>query len=162
MTDRKQEFDEILAHFDTAMLVTRAGDGTLRARPMAIAGKEANGDLWFATAIDSPKVDELLGENQVCASMQSGSRFLTISGRGEIVRDRQRIEQMWKPTWKAWFPNGKDDPKLVLLRLAASEAEYWDQHGAKGLAYLIEGAKAVLRGEPAKPTSDKQHAKLQL
>jgi general stress protein 26 len=107
-------------------------------------------------------VDELLGESQVCASMQASSRFLSISGRGEIVRDRQRIEQLWKPAWKAWFPEGKDDPNLVLLRLVASEAEYWDQHGAKALAYLIEGARAVLRGETAKPTSEKQHAKLQL
>jgi general stress protein 26 len=153
MTNRKQEFDEILGHFDTAMLITRAQDGALRGRPMAIAGKEPNGDLWFAAQVDSPKIDELLGENQVCATMQASSRFLNVSGRAEIVRDRQRIERMWKPAWKAWFPNGKDDPKLVLVRLVASEAEYWDQHGVKGLSYLIQGAKA--------PT-DEQHAKLQL
>src|SRR5687767_14631766 len=132
MADVKHEFDQILSHFDTAMLVTRAQDGAMHARPMAIAKREASGDLWFATSIDSPKIDELELENRVCASMQSENRFLTISGRAEIVRDRARIDELWQSAWKAWFPNGKDDPNLVLLKLSATEAEYWDQHGAKG------------------------------
>jgi general stress protein 26 len=162
MTDRKQEFDEVLSHFDTAMLITRAEDGTLRSRPMAIAGKEPSGDLWFATSIHSPKVDELENESHICAAMQASNRYLSVSGRGQIVRDRKKIDELWKPSWKAWFPDGKDDPKIALVRLVANEAEYWDQHGIKGLLFMIEGAKAVLRGEAAKPVDAKQHAKLQL
>jgi len=162
MTDVRQEFGDVLAHFDTAMLVTKGPGGTFRSRPMAIAGRESNGDLWFATSIESPKVIELEKDSEVCAAMQSSSRFMSVSGRAEIVKDRQRIEQFWKPQWKVWFPKGKDDPSIVLVRLVASEAEYWDQHGAKGLSYLIEGARALLRGEKPKADDASQHAKLNL
>jgi general stress protein 26 len=163
MTDVRQEFGDVLDHFETAMLVTKGSGAALRARPMAIAGRESNGDLWFSTSIDSPKVEELEKEAQVCATLQSSTRFLSISGRAQIVKDRQRVEQFWKPSWKVWFPKGKEDPSIVLVRLVASEAEYWDEHGAKGLSYLIEGARALLRGEKAKEQTDpKQHAKLSL
>jgi len=88
--------------------------------------------------------------------------LLSFSGRGRVVRDRKRIEELWKPDWKAFFPKGKADPKIALLRLVAGEAEYWDQHGAKGLSFLIQGAKAVLRGEAIKNGDAEQHAKVQL
>lgn len=162
MTDVRQEFGDVLKHFETAMLVTKASGAAFRARPMAIAGREPNGDLWFVTSSDSPKVEELEKEAQVCATLQSSTRFLSVSGRAVIVKDRQRIGQLWKPSWKVWFPKGKDDPSLVLVRLVASEAEYWDEHGGKGLSYLLEGARALLRGEKPSTGDAKQHAKLSL
>jgi general stress protein 26 len=162
MPDVKQEFDEILSQFETAMLVTHAKDGALHARPMAIAGREASGDLWFVTATDAPKLAELAWENRACVTMQSMSRFMSISGRCKTVKDRALLEQLWKTDWKVWFPKGKDDPTIVLLQFSAEEAEYWDEHGIKGLSYLIQGAKAALKGQRIKVEDPTQHAKLQL
>ena len=44
----------------------------------------------------------------------------------------------------AWFPEGPDDPAVVLLRVDADSAEYWDTPGR--VATLISYAKARVTG----------------
>lgn len=143
---QEKTFRDVLQHFDTAMLVTRAGDGTMRGRPMAIARSEADGDLWFFTAIESGKVDEILAEPRCAAVMQGPLRWLSLSGRAELVRDRNVIGALWRPSYQAWFEQGKDDPDLALIHFMAEEGEYWDSSGIKGLRFLFEVAKALVRG----------------
>lgn len=162
MTDSKHEFRENLKHFDTAMLVTRSTDGTVRARPMSIAAAEEDGDLWFATSVGSGKVDEIWQDQRVAATLQSKERFLSISGHAELVRDRAKIHQLWRDTWKVWFPQGKDDPDLALIHVVAEEAEYWDQHGAKGLRYAFEAGKSLIQGKRPDPIGQEHHAKIPL
>jgi hypothetical protein len=43
-----------------------------------------------------------------------------------------------------WFPNGKDDPSLALIRVAIDDAEFWDDAGAKGVRYAFEAVKAFV------------------
>lgn len=142
----KRTFHEVLKHFDTAMLVTRSSDGVLRARPMAIARAEQGGDLWFFTSVDSAKVGELLGDAHCAAVMQGSSRYLSLSGRAELVRDRGRIDELWRRAYEAWFEHGKDDPSLALIHFIAQEGEFWDASGTKGLRYALEVARALWRG----------------
>lgn len=47
---------KLIREYSTGMLCTRTRDGQLRSRPMAIACVEDNGDVWFASSIDTPKV----------------------------------------------------------------------------------------------------------
>ena len=163
MTSPEQQLHEVIAHFDDAMLITRTRDDRLHARPMAIAEAEEDGGLWFVTAVDSGKVDELLHDSRAAVTMQGGKRYLGASGKARVVRDRERVERLWKPAWKAWFPEGKDDPSLVLIHLATDRAEYWDNSGTKGLAYVFEMAKAVAQGRRAGPgVRDSQHGDVKL
>jgi general stress protein 26 len=53
-------------------------------------------------------------------------RYVSVSGRASLVRDREKIEELWNPDCEAWFPQGIDDPQLALLRVDATKAEYWD------------------------------------
>jgi len=39
----------------------------------------------------------------------AGDEFLHL-----LVRDRGKIEELWKPEFKMWFPEGKDDPEVAL------------------------------------------------
>ena len=158
--DKRGEFRKALEHFDDAMLVTRSADGALRARPMAVAESQADGDVWFVTYIDSPKVDEIRVDDRIGVTMQGEGRYLSISGTGEIVRDRAKVHELWKEQWKVWFPNGKDDPNIALIRVRAEEAEYWDQHGTKGLKYLLEAVKALARGTTPNTKEIEQHGKV--
>jgi len=153
-TQAKKQFHEILTDFDNAMLVTRAPDRLLHARPMAIAEVEPDGDVWFVTSSASGKVDEILDDPIVAVTLQSGSRFLSLSGTASLSDDRSRIAELWKEPWKVWFPEGKDDPDLVLLKVTASEGEYWDNSGLNGLKYAFEAGKADLQGE--RPDLDDQ------
>jgi general stress protein 26 len=149
---------KLLKGFTSAMLVTRSTDGRMHSRPLAVA--EADGSvLYFATAIDSPKVEEIEADPRVNVCLQSGSRYVSIVGTAKVVTDRSLIDRLWSEPWKLWFPKGKGDPTLCLLRIEPEEAEYWDQSGAKGLRYLFQAAAAYLEGR--QPTSDEdQHAKV--
>jgi general stress protein 26 len=143
---QEKTFRDVLEHFDNAMLVTRSNDGLMRGRPMAIARSEGDGTLWFFTSIESGKVDEILGEPRCAAVMQGPLRYLSLSGRAELVRDRKKIDDLWQRQYEAWFKNGKDDPYLALIHFVAEEGEYWDNSGTNGLRYAFEVAKALARG----------------
>lgn len=120
---------ELLKEFDTAMLVTHLPSGHLHSRPMAIAQTGAGGDLWFATRIDSPKVDEIQGDHDVNVTCQKEDRFLSLSGTAELVQDREALDRLWDEAWRAWFPEGKDSEKLALIHVIPHEAEYWAHAG---------------------------------
>ena len=47
---------------------------------------------------------------------------------------------------EAWFPDGPDTPGLVLLKIDAESAEYWDTPGGR-IASAISFAKSKLTGE---------------
>ena len=152
---------ELLKGFDTAMLVTHEPSGDLHGRPMAIAELSQDGDTYFATSIDSPKVGEVEKERNCLITFQSSSQYAVVQGLGQIVRDRALIESMWKDTWKVWFPEGKSDPKLCLLKVDAKNVEYWDNIGMQGLKYLFEGLKSVVQKKRPE-TNQKQNAKVAL
>ena len=159
-TGREHLYD-LLKDFDTAMLVTRSDDGHMHARPMAVAELRPNADAYFVTSSDSPKVAEIDANPNVTLTFQSSSQFASLSGLASIVRDRALIDRLWKETWKVWFPKGKTDPTISMLKFSAEDGEYWDNAGAQGLKYVFEAAKAYAKGE--RPTSDqKQHAKVEL
>jgi general stress protein 26 len=159
-TDKHEHLYDLVKDIGTAMLITRAG-GSLHARPMAVADLRADADAYFATSLDSPKVAEIEADPYAMITFQDGRQFAVISGNARIVRDRALIDKLWSEAWKVWFPGGKDDPSLCLIKLEAREGEYWDNSGTKGLKYLFQGVKAVLQGtRPA--TDETQHAKVAL
>ncbi|MDB4985449.1 MAG: ral stress protein 26 [Myxococcaceae bacterium] len=159
----QQNFLELLKKFDTAMLVTQTGaGGAPHARPMAVADTSEDGSVWFITGADSPKIDEIRADHEVVAAFSEGRRYLSVSGRAEISRDRARIAQVWKESFEVWF-HGKDDPNIVLLRLDPSEAEYWDNSGSQGIKYALKFAAAYVSGEKLRGTDDvNTHGKVQL
>jgi general stress protein 26 len=159
-TDNKQRLIDLIKDFDSAMLATQRPDGALRGRPMAIAHLDDDGGIYFATSLDSPKVDELTAKPEVAVTMQGKLTWASLSGRAAIERDRAKIERFWKPEWKAWFPKGKDDPELCLIHVRPREGEFWDNSGTEGVRYVIEVAKAIASGEKAHPEGVNGHVAL--
>jgi general stress protein 26 len=154
---------DLLDEFGVGMLVTRAADGSLRARPMALAEAEPDGTLWFATDRHSGKMDELERDGNVVVTLQSKAKFVSLSGTARGVDDRAKLSSLWKAEWKVWFPGGKDDPNITLLRVDGTAGEYWDNSGVSGLKYLIEAGKALLNGErPSVGEDPKVHGKVTL
>jgi len=148
----KRHLHELLESFDTAMFVTRH-DGELHARPMAVAAVDDTNWLWLATSIDSAKVAEIRRDARVSATFQSAKgRYVALSGSAELVTDRAKIHALWKEAWRVWFPQGKDDPSLALIRIAVDDAEFWDDAGAKGVRHAFEKVKALASRERPAPT----------
>ncbi len=162
-TSPDRKLHDLLEEFGIAMLVTRTPEGQLRGRPMALAEIEPDGTLWFITGKHSAKVDELAADSRVAVTMQSGTKFVSVSGKASPVADRARIARLWKVEYKVWFPGGQDDPEIVLLRVNGAAGEYWDNSGTSGLKYLIEAGKALLSGtRPDVDGDPKVHGKVDL
>jgi general stress protein 26 len=155
--DKRERLTELISGFTTAMLVTRTPDGGMRARPLSIAEKRDVGEMYFSTAIDSPKVHELESDPHVNVVMQDGRRFVSVSGVARVLRDRALIDALWSESWKVWFPRGKDDPALCLLVVEPAEASYWDMTGVDGIRYVFEMAKAYVTGTRPATDDDERH-----
>jgi general stress protein 26 len=147
---------ELLKDFDTGMLVTHSDDRGGHARPMAVAELRPDVDAYFVTAIDSPKVAEIEENHNVTLTFQSPHQFATLSGRMSVVRDQALLDRLWKEPWKVWFPRGKSDPSLALLKLDPDYGEYWDNTGVQGLKYAFRAAKAYAAGTT--PATDREQS----
>ena len=159
-TETKQHLFEVLKGFDTAMLVTHSSRNGLHARAMAVAELRPD-DMYFSTSLQSPKIAEIASNPAVAVTFQSRSQFASVYGNAYVVRDRALIERLWSEAWRVWFPGGKDDPSLCLIRVEAREAEYWGNAGTQGIKYVLEAGKAYAKGEtPA--VGNNQNAKVGL
>ena len=92
-------------------------------RPMTaqFATKEDHGPAWFFTSTDTD-----LGRHvRDGGAQQSSFHFVskghdiwaTVSGMLQVDQNRAMIDQLWNPYVSAWYEGGKDDPKLLLLRM---------------------------------------------
>jgi len=153
MEDTRQEsivkLKELIEDIDFAMLTTING-GQLRSRPMSTQKFELDGDIWFFTSDQTHKVDEIEKDNRVnvAYSKPEDNVYISVSGRARLVKDKAKIEELWNPILKAWFPKGLDDPTLALLQISVEEAEYWDSPNSK-IVQLVGFVKALITGTPA-------------
>lgn len=159
--DKQRHLHELVSAFRDAMLVSRDLDGSLHARPMALVEMRPGSDTIFATSLDSPKIKEVEANPEVLVTFQGRSRFASIHGTAFVVRDRAEIDRLWSESWRIWFPKGKDDPDLCLLKVSADRGEYWDTSGLEGIKFGLESIKARLAGRAAEK-SETQNAKVDL
>jgi general stress protein 26 len=152
---------ELVKDFKYAMLVTHSAGGGIHARPMEIAELRADADVYLVTNIHSPKIEEIERNPDVTLTFQSSGGFAAVNGRATVVRDQALIDRLWTEAWKLWFPTGKTDPAIAMIRFDAREGEYWDKAGAEGLKYMFEAVKAYVKGETPK-NDEEQHGKVSL
>lgn len=147
-----RKLGEMIEDIDFAMMTTVERDGTLRSRPMSTQRIEFDGDLWFFTRASAPKVEEVRRDERVNVSYAKpeDQRYVSISGTAEIVRDREKIKELWSPALKAWFPKGLEDPDIALLKVSVEQAEYWDS-SSSAMAHLFGFVKALATGQSYQP-----------
>jgi len=131
-------------------MLTTMDSGVLRSRPMSTQVFEFDGDLWFFTSDNTHKIEEIEKDGRVNAAYSDpgDNVYLSLSGRAEVVKDKAKIEELWSPVLKAWFPEGLDDPHLCLLRIPVEQAEYWDAPSSK-IVQLFGMVKAMATGQEA-------------
>ena len=139
----------LIEDIDFAMLTTING-GHLRSRPMSTQEYEGSDVLWFFTSDETHKVDEIEADSRVnvAYSKPDDNVYVSISGRASISKDRAKMEELWNPVLKAWFPDGLEDPTICLLKVNIEEAEYWDSPNSK-LVQLAGFVKAIVTGKAA-------------
>jgi len=147
--DPIKKVGEMIKDIDFCMLTT-IDSGMLRSRPMSTQNDDFNGVLWFLTSTDSHKMSEIEANNRVNVSYAEpkSNRFISVSGTASISKDQGLIDKFWSPIHKAWFPEGKDDPRLCLLKVQVDQAEYWDASSSK-LMQLVGFVQAMVTNKEA-------------
>ena len=164
MEDKRLEsikkLNELIKDIDFAMLTTNDG-GVLRSRPMQTQEFEFDGDLWFFTSSNTHKAEEIERDNRVNLSYASpeDNSYVSVSGRASLVKDQEKIDELWSDIYKAWFPEGKDAPELVLLKVEVEQAEYWDAPSSM-VAQALGFLKALATGESANDIGDNEKINL--
>lgn len=160
MENNKNSLYDLVKNFDIAMLVTHHSQ-EMHARPMVIARLDKVMDVYLLTDVESVKVHEIGKNSDALLTFQSAKQFASVKGEVVVTQDRALLETMWKETWKVWFPGGKVDANIAILKFTAHEGEFWDNAGMQGLKYAYGAAKAYMSGERPHPDSA-QHDKIKL
>lgn len=146
-----QKLREMIKDIDFCMLTTLDENSDLHSRPMSLNSEvDQEGNLWFFTSSNSHKVSELTRTPKCNVSFADpeDNRFVSITGKAELIKERQKIEELWKPELKAWFPDGTDQADLALLRVGIEKAEYWDSPSST-VAQVVSFVSALVKGESA-------------
>lgn len=121
-------------------------------RPMTALVEGESGPIWFFTGL--PNAVAEYAQRQNCRAIAAFSSkghdlFASIHGTLSLSRDRDVIDRLWNPYIAAWF-EGKNDPKLVLLRFDPERAEVWLNE-----SNLLAGVKLLFGIDPKRDAQDK-------
>lgn len=158
-TDEKERVRTLIKKAKFAMLATKGPDGRYHARPMATSEAEFDGTIWFLTYAETGKTHDIETEPEVLVTYSDNDNaWISVTGTGSILRDREKVKELWSPAYKAWFPKGQDDPNIAIVKIDVENAEYWDSVSNK-LVVAYAYAKSVLTGQTSK--AGLEHEKVQ-
>jgi general stress protein 26 len=80
--------------------------------------------------------------------------FACLMGKVGIDNNRAMIDKLWSKQAEAWFPGGKDDPNLALLRFDISDAELWESDMS------LSGKLKMLFGGKINPSEEGSHSRV--
>jgi general stress protein 26 len=147
-TNELQKLADLIGESQIAMLTTAEPNGLLRSRPLVTLQLDSESRLWFFISVTSPKISEIAQHPEVNLSYSDPDKqdYVSVSGAAEIVRDRQKMRELWTPWVEPYFPKGIDDPDLALLCVRIAQAEYWNAPETN-VERLYGFAKAIATGD---------------
>lgn len=116
-------------------------------RPMGAQDVDPEGNIWFFSEKTSDKNKDIAHNKnvQLFFSHPGKGSYLVVNGEAEISVDKNKIEELWNPIVKMWFPEGKDDPNISIIKVKPTTAYYWDTNGSK-MINLIKMVASVATG----------------
>ncbi len=146
----KQDFWDKLASSPFLMI----GNGTEHSEPLtAQLDKDQVDRIYFFIGKDNRLAS---GGPAMAQFVSKGHDFFAcLSGDVQVDNDFAMIDKLWNNQVEAWFPGGKDDPNLALLRFDIASAEFWESDMSLG------GKLKMLFGGTIKTASESgSHAKV--
>lgn len=154
-----EKINKIVKTAQTCFFCTTAASAdSSGARPMNVRKVDDEGNLWFLSASDSHQNREIALDASVRLYFQGSphSDFLQLNGQVTISTNKAKIEELWEPILRTWFTEGKDDPRITVLKFTPSEGYYWDnKHGN-----AVAGIKMMIGAVLGKTLDDSIEGKL--
>ena len=147
----KAKFWKTLKSDRTMFLGLAEGDDG-HARPMTAQTESDNGGpIWFFTTTDNALYQQIGAGSRAMAHFVSKGHdvWATVHGDLSTSQDRATIDRLWNPFVAAWY-DGKDDPKICLIRLDADEAQIWIDASS-----IVAGIKMLVGIDPKEDYKDK-------
>jgi general stress protein 26 len=143
-----KKFKELVKDVSVCMFTTVDDHNNLYSRPMSTVNIDDEGNAWFFTNEFSETIQEVSKDNNVHLIYAHPAKnvYVTVKGSCTVILNRKKIDELWTPLLKAWFPNGKEDPKLCLVKVVTEEASYWNSNsGSMGVYFKM--LKAIANRE---------------
>ena len=150
MTDAAAERQRVRALIEragVAMLMNVDEQGTHIGRPMLPLFVQNDPHIYFLTHQSSRKVTQLAARPQVGLTIISANCYVVMAGSAHISRDPELIRRLWSPTYRAWFPEGKDDREATAIRVVVERIDYWEPPSSQS-----RPARAGRQGGPDTPS----------
>lgn len=151
MEDKQTKIEKLRQLIDdvnVGMLTSLKEDGEFYSRPMNTMQLDDNGSLFFFSDQHTPDVHDIKVNNMVSVTYTNPETnvYIALNGKLFLSHDQDKIDELWLPACKAWFPEGRQDPNLVLLKVELLKAEYWDS-SASDMVVLFNIWKAMAKGK---------------
>lgn len=138
-----KKFKALVEEVNICMFTTIDENHNVVSRPMSTSYIDDEANVWFFTNEFSEKVQEVSKDNVVdlIYSHPVKNIYLSVKGTCSLLIDKKKMEELWHPSMKAWLPQGLDDPKICLLKVATETAFFWNQSNSKvGLLFQMLGS----------------------
>jgi general stress protein 26 len=134
--------------------------------PFLMVGLIGRGTAPLTAQLDKDQVDTLwffVGKsNRLAAGGAALAQFVSkghdffasLAGNITVDNDRDMIDKLWSNQVEAWFPKGKTDPDLALIRFDIADAELWETDMSLG------GKLKMIFGGKIQPGDAGSHAKV--
>ena len=137
--EAEKEFWKSLKDSNTGMLgLDQPG---YHSQPMTGFAEPETGTIWFFTRSDTDLAREVAagaGSGMFTYQAKDQKVQACLHGAMSIDHDRARIDRFWNPVVAAWYPDGKEDPALTLIRFDGDDGRVWvSDKGALGFGYQV-------------------------
>jgi general stress protein 26 len=139
----RQRVRALIERAGVAVLMNVDEKGTHIGRPMLPLLIPNDSHIYFLTHQSSRKVTQLAVRTQVGLSIVTANCFVVAAGSAQLSRDPELIRRLWSPTYRAWFPEGKDDREATVIRVAVERIDYWEPPSSR-IVRLVQAVKAVV------------------
>ena len=116
--------------------------------------KDADSAIWFFTTRDHQLAQ--MGEATATYAGKDHGVFARVKGVLREETSRERRDEQWSNFVEAWFPGGKTDPNLIMLRMELGTAEIWNANLG-----VLTTAKMML-GKDVRDDARDEHVKTKL
>ncbi len=141
-----EKLRELIDKIDIGMVCTFAPQTDYpHAVPMSRQEVDDNGDIWFLFSSESDTHQNLQRNHNVSLlySDVGSYNFLSINGRAEISQDQARVDKYWNKMMASWFEQGREDPRIRVLKVTPQDAHYWDNKTNKLVTFFKVATSAV-------------------
>jgi general stress protein 26 len=134
---------DLLQRAGVSILVTLDSRGAQDGRPMLPLRLPDDPHIYFLTHRESRKVSHIGERPQVALTMTSAGCYFVVLGSAYASRDPELIRRLWRPSYRAWFPDGKHDRDATALRMVIDRVNYWEPPRSQ-FVRVFQAVKAMM------------------